>query len=60
MTTAELLAEEKEPKVLTPTMDVSIEEAEDTTYSSEHLHWRRRRCVYRPRDLTMTTLASAE
>ena len=49
--------EEDEPEDLMTTTEALAEKAEDMTRLSEHLQRRRRRCIYRPRELT-TTVAS--
>ena len=56
----EALAEEDEPEVSTMATEASSEESENTTRPSEHLRWRRRRCVYGIRVSTTMTTASAE
>ena len=59
-TTTESLAEEYEPEDWMTATEMSAEEAEETTCLSECLQRRRRRCIYGPRELTTTMVASAE
>ena len=60
MTTTVESVEEDGPEDSETTMEASAEESEDTTHLSERLQWRRRRCVYGPRELMKTKVASAE
>ena len=59
-TTTEALAEEDEPEESTTTAEALAEEAEETMRLSEYLQWKRWRCVYRPREFTMTTVVLDE
>ena len=52
--------DEDESKDLTKTTEALAEEAEEMTRLIERLRRRRRRCFYRPRELTRMTVASAE
>ena len=56
----EALVEEDKPKESTTTAKASAKEAEDTTRLSECLRWRRRRCIYRLRELKTTTVVSVD
>ena len=59
-TTAEASAEEDDPEDSRMTTESFAEEAGETTRLSERLRRGRRQCVYDPRELTTTTVESAE
>ena len=59
-TTTEASVEEDEPEHFTTTTESSAEEAKEMMCLREHLRRWRQRCVYMPRELTMTTVALTE
>ena len=56
----EASSDKDDPKDSTTMTKESMEEAEETTRLRERLGWRRRRCVYRKRELITAALAPEE